>query len=158
MKDAFHSEFRSAECVVIIGTDSPTLPPRIVDEAFDRLSSPSGPNPRVVIGPACDGGYYLLGIRQDPTDRDSLDRTLLALFGDGIQWGTCAVLPTTIERLDVAGVHYRLLDFWYDIDRRSDIRMMLAHVGELERQGVPLPKRTLALLKARGENWKLHEG
>ena len=136
MAHAFATELALGSAVVVLGTDSPTLPPRLVAEAFERLKSSS-----VVVGPACDGGYYLLGLRGDIP---------LALFAEGIAWGGGDVLSTTLERLQSAAVDYDLLDFWYDVDRPADLRLLCAHVPTLRDQGEPIPVRTLEVLTRRG--------
>ncbi len=90
--------------VVIIGVDCPTL---IVDDiisAFQALD-----HSQVVLGPAEDGGYYLVGSTQD----------FPALFPD-IKWGTNQVLQKTIESLRNTGISYYLLEKKYDIDTISE--------------------------------------
>jgi len=84
--------------VVLIGTDSPNLPPRIVTAAFDALE-----DCEVVIGPACDGGYYLIGVRGPAPE----------LFPTHMPWGTPAVLLQTIEIMNKIKKSYRLLEFWH---------------------------------------------
>lgn len=115
--------------VVVLGTDSPTLPPALVDQAFAALE-----HHPVVIGPACDGGYYLMGLRGG----------VAPVFAD-IAWGTGAVFAQTVEALNAAGVDYALLDYWYDVDRPEDLRMLRA---VRQRLAAPLPRHTLAALDA----------
>lgn len=90
--------------VVLIGSDSPTLPAALVLEAFDRLTTGAD----AVFGPTDDGGYYLVG----------LSRPMFELF-EGIAWGTSDVWPQTIER--AAGCRYDVLARWYDIDTHADL-------------------------------------
>src|SRR4051812_5150712 len=60
MSSSFAETFRNgASAVVIIGSDCPELSPEILHAAFDKLSDHA-----VVLGPATDGGYYLIGLRQ----------------------------------------------------------------------------------------------
>ena len=124
-----------ADSVVIIGTDSPSLPPRLIEEAFVALSDCD-----VVLGPACDGGYYLVGLR----------RTIPALFPKTMPWGTNTVLQETIEILARGGYSYRLLEFWYDVDRPDDLKLLGTHVRYLEDLGVPAPKHTIRCLSELG--------
>ena len=77
---AFNEEMCDGHPVVVLGTDSPTLPPAYVDEAFPQLRSNDA-----VIGPAFDGGYYLLGMRQ----------LWRELFPNDMPWGTNQVLDRT---------------------------------------------------------------
>lgn len=100
----FSEGFRS---VVIIGSDSPDLPFRIIRDAFQALDTHGA-----VIGPACDGGYYLIGFSRN------------ALFPgvfDGIAWGTDDVFRKTVQLLEDAGIRLRVLPIWRDIDRPEDI-------------------------------------
>lgn len=109
-----------AERVVLIGADSPTLPCEIVEGAFALLDSAD-----VVLGPAHDGGYYLLGCA----------RRLPAIFA-GISWGTHSVLEQTIARLADPGWRVALLPPWYDVDSVNDWRMLRGHVAAQRRAGL----------------------
>ncbi len=130
---AFQDELVSAEMVITIGTDSPTLPPSYVHMALEKLATVD-----VVIGPACDGGYYLLGVRG----------TLPAcLFPPDMPWGGPEVFSRTIDGLERAGVTYDLLPFWYDVDRPEDISRLWSHLAWLRRQNIPLPERTVRFIE-----------
>jgi len=110
--------------VVIVGTDSPTLPTRIVEEAFEALGRVD-----VVLGPAEDGGYYLVGCT----------RPLPEIF-QNISWGTGAVLKETRERLVRASIPFELLPPWYDVDTPSDLerlRLEIDYLGEHDPNEVP---------------------
>ena len=131
MRRAFEETLAAGEPVVIVGTDSPTLPPTYVAQAFEALADTP-----VVIGPACDGGYYLLGLSQVPE----------GIF-EGVPWGTGDVCAETMARLDAAGVPYTLLPFWYDVDRPSDLRLLRRHLAPLARDG-EIPKATAAAIEA----------
>lgn len=133
MAAAFAKELAHGGPVVILGTDSPTLPPRVVDEAFAALETVD-----VVLGPACDGGYYLLGARG----------AVPPVF-DGPAWGGSGVLAHTLDSLVRAGVPYRLLEFWYDVDRPEDLALMRAHLPALVAAGVPPPRHTVRVLEER---------
>jgi hypothetical protein len=102
----FASAFaRGAQRVVLIGSDSPTLPEAFVVEAFDRLSATDA-----VVGPTADGGYYLIG----------LSRLVPGLF-DGIAWSTPAVMDQTLDRLNSGPCSYHILPSWYDVDTLADL-------------------------------------
>lgn len=104
MATAFHTVFKENEKVVIIGSDCASLTPEIVQTAFDRLDEFP-----FVIGPAMDGGYYLLGMNQFTP----------AVFGD-IEWSTETVCSTTIERINNLNKTYFLLPELSDIDYEED--------------------------------------
>jgi rSAM/selenodomain-associated transferase 1 len=91
--------------VVVIGTDSPHLPPERIDEAFDALAAAD-----CVLGPARDGGYYLIGLG---ARRPELFR--------GIRWGTANVLAETVAAARVAGLRLVQLAEERDIDEREDL-------------------------------------
>jgi uncharacterized protein len=90
------------DCVVLVNGDSPTLPSRFLVQAIEILRNPGD---RVVLGPACDGGYYLIGLKF-PHQR---------LFAQ-IEWGTRTVLSRTRERAAEIGLATTLLPEWYDVD------------------------------------------
>jgi glycosyltransferase A (GT-A) superfamily protein (DUF2064 family) len=107
-----------AEKVVVVGSDSPGLPIEYVERAFTALDSHD-----VVIGPAMDGGYYLLGCRSK----------LPPVF-DGIDWGSNRVLMQTVACLDAAW-RLAVLPPWYDVDRPDDWAMLAGHIAALRRAG-----------------------
>lgn len=101
---AFHTVFKENEKVVIIGSDCASLTPEIVQTAFDKLDE----HP-FVIGPAIDGGYYLLGMNKFTPE----------VFRD-IAWSTETVFPTTVERIENLGKTHHLLPTLSDIDYEED--------------------------------------
>jgi rSAM/selenodomain-associated transferase 1 len=106
-----------ASAVVLVGTDSPTLPGAYLQRAAAWL----GDDAEVVLGPAADGGYYLVGAR----------RPLPQLFAAGISWGTPQVLPATLLRLRelaAAGTRVALLPFFYDVDTPQDLWLLACHL------------------------------
>ncbi len=86
--------------VVTIGSDSPDVPLEHIQKAFSMLSTRD-----CVIGPAEDGGYYLIGLKYP----------WKGLFVD-IPWSTSRVLETTLQRARYLSVDYTLIDGWYDVD------------------------------------------
>ncbi len=86
--------------VILIGSDSPDIPLSYIKEAFSRLDTRE-----LVLGPAEDGGYYLIGLKA-PID---------SLFKN-IRWGSSQVLRDTIKIAEIEGITYSLLPQWYDID------------------------------------------
>ncbi|SHG26185.1 hypothetical protein SAMN05443144_1236 [Fodinibius roseus] len=106
MKLAFREAFaRGSGRVVIIGSDCPGLRPPILRQAFRLLR-----DHKVVVGPARDGGYYLLGMKE----------FYPALF-DRKKWSTSAVCEQTIQQLDEMKVSYRILPELNDIDTQQDL-------------------------------------
>jgi rSAM/selenodomain-associated transferase 1 len=94
----------------IMDADSPTLPRQYLVRAFEELSRAGD---RVVLGPASDGGYYLIGVKQ-PHRR---------LF-DRITWSTEMVLGQTIERAREIGLEVVLLPEWFDVDNGDELRRL----------------------------------
>jgi glycosyltransferase A (GT-A) superfamily protein (DUF2064 family) len=116
--------------VVLVGGDSPTVPASRLVEACKALLAGAD----LVLGPAHDGGYYLVGLSRDRP----------ALFRD-VAWGTASVLRTTLRRARRARLRIRLLRPWYDVDRSAD----LARLGRaLRGRGGRRAPRTSALLAA----------
>jgi len=107
MANAFAAAFaRGARRAAIIGTDVPWVSRELVKEALLALG-----DHEVVVGPARDGGYYLL----------ALDRPRPLLF-EGIPWSTPAVLCATAERVSLLGLRLSVLEPLGDIDTLEDIR------------------------------------
>lgn len=108
MARAFDDVFRlGIESVAIVGSDLPDLPARRVREA---LSVTRANRDGVVLGPATDGGYYLI----------AMSRPHPELF-DRIDWGTDRALAQTLDAARAAGVPVHLLDSWADVDRPEDV-------------------------------------
>ena len=123
-----------AAAVVVVGADSPTLPAALVEKAFSELKSADA-----VLGPATDGGYYLLGCRRPPA----------GLF-EGIDWGGPDVLRQTVARLP-PDWRLAVLPPWYDVDSMDDWRMLSGHLAALRRAGLDLGvPRTEALARGSG--------
>lgn len=105
MYQAFDSQFaKGAERVCIIGSDTFEITPEIIRSAFEALKEND-----VVIGPAQDGGYYLLGMKELQPE----------LFQHK-SWSTESVLDQTISDLDRLHLRYSLLPELNDIDRKED--------------------------------------
>ncbi len=118
--------------VIIMGSDLPGLPIEIVSQAFRQLACAAS---HVVLGPSCDGGYYLIGMNY-PTP---------AIFANMI-WSHDRVLADTIVRLESLGISYTLLPTWFDLDRVEDLKY-LRDIKPEWRTGL---RRTLAYLAALG--------
>ena len=106
--DAVSTSFDSGcSGLVIVGTDIPELSVEILSEAFASLDDN---NVDVVLGPAEDGGYYLIGMRH----------AYLQLF-QGISWSTDSVLSTTRSIAAANGLKVHLLRQLRDIDEPDDV-------------------------------------
>jgi rSAM/selenodomain-associated transferase 1 len=117
----FSAQFQAgAAKVVLVGTDSPTLPLSFIAQAFQQLD-----RAELVLGPATDGGYYLIGCKEP----------LPPIF-KGIAWGTSAVLGETVGRLPDSRWQLALLPPWYDVDTVADWQMLRGHLAALRRAGV----------------------
>lgn len=109
-----------ADAVVLVGADSPTLPIAYVEQAFEELQRAD-----VVLGPATDGGYYLIGC----------GRRLPPIF-EGVEWSSNRVLADTVARLADPSWRLALLPPWYDVDTSDDWMLLRGHVAALRRAGV----------------------
>jgi rSAM/selenodomain-associated transferase 1 len=109
LERAFKEAFQSGtNRVVIVGSDCPGLTPKILRQAIDGLADQD-----LVLGPARDGGYYLIG----------LSRPLSPLFVN-IPWGTEKVFNKTIEIVNKFGLKALLLEPLDDIDRPEDLPLL----------------------------------
>lgn len=104
MNHALERGLRAGAWTVLIGCDCPDIDGRYVRRAFAELEHAD-----VVVGPAEDGGYGLIGLR----------KPVPALF-TGMPWGTAEVLQTTLVRAADAGVGVTLLEEIYDVDTEAD--------------------------------------
>jgi hypothetical protein len=95
------------DAAILVGSDMPALTADHVRDAADTLRASGG----VVLGPADDGGYYLIGMRE----------ARAALF-ERIEWGTESVLTDTLRAAERAGVEARLIRTAYDVDTIEDLR------------------------------------
>jgi rSAM/selenodomain-associated transferase 2/rSAM/selenodomain-associated transferase 1 len=112
MKNAFTRCFSEGfRSVVVIGSDSPDLPRWIIGEAFQSLEKHGA-----VIGPALDGGYYLIGFSGKLSSHGVFE---------GITWGTNNVFEKTMQHLQEAGITVHVLPPWRDIDRPEDIAALI---------------------------------
>ena len=94
----------------LINADSPTLPRSLLTKAAAALERPGD---RVVLGPATDGGYYLIGLK----------RAHARLFTH-IDWSTERVFTQTIERAAEIGLEVKTLPSWYDVDDVASLRRL----------------------------------
>ncbi|MFP6582035.1 MAG: TIGR04283 family arsenosugar biosynthesis glycosyltransferase [Candidatus Hydrogenedentota bacterium] len=111
MRYAFSATFNdSIDAAIIIGIDCPAITPTLLNTAFDALHTHA-----LTLGPATDGGYYLIGLQ-----RDALSPLKEFLFKN-IPWGTEEVYPTTVSRLDDQNASWKRLVYLNDIDEAEDL-------------------------------------
>lgn len=106
MEQAFSSAFTEGyKSVIVIGSDCLQLSRQAIEQAFNALERSD-----IVIGPAADGGYYLLGMKQ-------LHKTL---FIDK-PWSTPRVFPETLDVIEQNKLTYTLLPVLSDVDHGEDV-------------------------------------
>ncbi len=110
-EDAFE---RGANSVILLGGDCPYVTPDLIRQAVGGLEANE-----VVIGPAVDGGYYLLG----------LNRPQRRLFEE-ISWSTESVFPVTLERVKEKGLTVKILPTLEDVDDLQSLTHAEAYMGK----------------------------
>lgn len=130
MRAAFDDAFADgSEAVVIIGTDTPQLTASEIESAFSTLESDSS----VVIGPALDGGYYLLGLRPGPTD-----------FFERMTYSRQDVLERTLGELGARAASAFRLEPRMDVDRPDDLKTLARRLLEDQSSGSAALRHTRA--------------
>jgi uncharacterized protein len=117
--------------VVVFGSDSPTLPPSILRRAFAALRRDG----RVVLSPAEDGGYVLVG-----------STYLLSEMFKGIPWGTGRVMAATLEALERTGAPVIILPRWFDVDVPQDLERIRLDIARRP-SGGRMAERTRAFVE-----------
>ncbi|MDZ4754674.1 MAG: TIGR04283 family arsenosugar biosynthesis glycosyltransferase, partial [Phycisphaerae bacterium] len=105
MQAAFTHMLREADAALLIGTDCPDISSGLLSMALEGLQSAD-----VVLGPATDGGYYLVGLRRPAPS-----------FFEDIEWSTSTVLAKTLERASALGLSVQLLPMLSDVDEPQDL-------------------------------------
>jgi rSAM/selenodomain-associated transferase 1 len=91
--------------IVLMDSDSPNLPSKLIIEAFERLDSEE-----VVLGPCEDGGYYLIGMT-----------TKMPELFKNIPWSTQRVTKVTKDHASKYGITISMLEKWYDVDTYQEL-------------------------------------
>jgi len=133
--DALESAFREGlangfTAVAVLGADTPTLPVLVIREAFAALTNGAD----VALGPAEDGGYYLLAARGVHP----------SLFYD-MPWSTSGVASETLRRCRALGLRTHMLPAWYDIDDAASLASLR---WDLRRLPMSTGPQTRAALEA----------
>ena len=111
MQRAFEAAFEGdAAAVVIIGSDIPGMTGDILRQAFEALRQKD-----LVLGPAKDGGYYLIGIRR------TLSAETYGRLFDGIDWGSDRVMSQSLQIANDLGLDLTCLESLADVDRPGDL-------------------------------------
>lgn len=130
MSNAFQRVFGQGTLrAVLIGSDFPDLPAEIINQAFSSLQANDA-----VIGPAKDGGYYLIGFRHE---------AFLSRVFEGVSWSTAEVFEQTMSIIAQQGLNIHQLPIWRDIDRPEDISDLMKHNID----GPFMQSKTMACLK-----------
>jgi len=133
--------------VCLVNADSPTLPTEILVGAVRRLREPGD---RVVLGPATDGGYYLIGLKQFHQ----------RLFEE-IDWSTERVFRQTLVRAREIGVSVVATREWYDVDDGTTLAVLAREIGPRRstsspyRNGYGAPNTTAFLKRLAVENGRI---
>ena len=106
MSTALHDGLARHESVILVGTDLPLVNRSYIEQAVNALRDHD-----VIIGPAEDGGYGLVGVKGETPD----------MFSD-IDWGTERVLSQTCARLNRDQLDFGLLPLIWDVDRPEDLQ------------------------------------
>ena len=110
--------------ILLVGSDSPTLPISHISEAFTHLDSRD-----ITIGPSTDGGYYLIGFSAAKVP------TTVPFVFEGIAWSTADVFRQTVGRIRLLKATVGLLPPWYDIDTGEDLAFLFAHIATMRLAG-----------------------
>ena len=121
MRGAAERALADGGAVVLLGADTPTLPVRRIEAAFAALERT---DTDVVLGPTVDCGYYLLGFK-----------TVRRELFESMEWGTPAVLPSTLSVLRSLGLAVEVLEPWFDVDRAADLDFLRCHLEILALKG-----------------------
>ncbi len=115
--------------VVVMDSDSPTLPPAYVQQAFELLQGPVD----AVFGPCHDGGYYLVG----------MNRPCPRLLRE-VQMSTSHVLADTLALAAADNVRFALLPAWYDVDTSAELDMLRTELASATNGLAPHTRSFLA--------------
>jgi rSAM/selenodomain-associated transferase 1 len=134
--DALEGAFREGlaegfAAVAVLASDSPTLPGLVLRKAFTALTNGN----EVVLGPAQDGGYYLLAAR-----------AVHPLLFREMPWSTSDVASETLRRCRTLGLRTHVLPTWYDVDDPASLARLLTDMDRLPAQTAPQTRVALMAL------------
>ena len=114
---------RGCPSAVVMGSDVPSLPISRVASALSLSDFRD-----LVVGPALDGGYYLIGMHR-----------VISECLRGMPWGSSAVLLQTLRCAQAKQCKVSLLEPWYDVDTPADLRLLRSHLTALHLAGDSMP-------------------
>lgn len=107
MSNAFEFAFAgNSDAVIVIGTDSPTVPAEYLERAFEFLEDESD----VVLGATTDGGFYLIGLRKNYPE----------LF-ENVRWSSAQVFEQTMKNAERLKLRAAQIPAWFDVDVPPDL-------------------------------------
>lgn len=112
---AFEFAFsQNSDSVVVIGTDSPTLPSEFITQAFENLKESDA-----VLGATIDGGFYLIGLRK-------LKREIF----EAVEWSSPQTFEQTTQNIEKLNLKLARLPDWYDVDTPDDLEVLKADLAK----------------------------
>ena len=137
LQECFTDGYRE---IIVLGSDSPHVPHTYVMRAFGELAKAE-----IVVGPARDGGYYLLGATR-----------LHALLLSDMPWGTAQLYRETVRRARKEGIPISSLPAWYDVDLPESLTQLWQELSlRRSRDEADLPLACFELLEAWSREGKL---
>jgi uncharacterized protein len=129
MFNAFKNIFsENYEKIILIGSDIPEINLKIINDAFKNLDSN-----QAVIGPAVDGGYYLIGL-----EKNHLNERIF----EGVAWSTSKVFEQTMDNILISGLTCKTLDYLSDIDYYEDLKSYFLKNKSAENNTIKFLKKT----------------
>ena len=122
-----------AASVVAVNSDSPRIPVAYLEQAFSDVASASGPG-RLALGPAADGGYYLIGL--DAATWEAHGDAVTALLTSS-PMSTASLLAYTLRAARSRGLEAVQLPLWMDIDEPADLAVLARLDGDAPLRGEP---------------------
>lgn len=136
MYHAFTFAFlHGSDAVVMIGTDSPTLPREFITQAFEFLETKAD----AVLGKTSDGGFYLIGLRKIEQ----------RIFED-VEWSSPRTFEQTKRNIENLNLSLSEIPVWYDVDTPEDFKRLTKELAEKPR----LAPKTFGFLNAFSKNLK----
>ena len=130
MKNAIGAVLRMGyDKVVLMGTDIPHIHTETIRSAFENLE-----NKDIVIHPALDGGYYLIGMKRECDSIWNLKR-----------YGTNTVMHDTLQHIKAENLSVSVGQMYYDVDREEDLKQLW---GDIQRGAVYNCPETIAYLES----------
>jgi rSAM/selenodomain-associated transferase 1 len=124
MERVLRRALERSPAALLIGGDLPGLPARLLVQARDALEAGAD----AVLGPAEDGGFFLIGLRGGAAGLRRPPGSLL----EGVPWSAADTLRHTVRRLRRFGLTVELVQGWFDLDRPADVQQVVGLLGRKE--------------------------